>query len=182
MRLASLAIAALLLVPAVASAQDRREPSRPAPGAAGPVEPRINQLIIYGDDPCPPSTDNEINVCARLPEGDRYRIPPNLRDDPNDARRTAWANEATELSYVGRTGTDSCSTVGGGGFTGCMMQMINAARAERRNNDQINWDALIQQARDQRLGRIDAAARADEGDEHPNSRVIHESDPNAPQP
>ena len=95
-------------------------------------------------------------------------------------RNSAWANRAIELSYVGRTGTDSCSTVGGGGFTGCFTQMINAARAERTNNDQINWDALIEQARRQRLGQIDAAAREDEGDEHPNSGVIHQPDNSTP--
>jgi hypothetical protein len=137
--------------------------AQPAP-VQGPanVEPRINQLIIYGGDVCPPS---------RLPEGDRYRIPPNLRDDPNSARNQSWANRAVELSYVGRTGTDSCSTVGGGGFTGCFNQMITAARAERTGNDQINWDQLIAQARQQRLSTIDQQARDAEGDEHPNSGV-----------
>jgi hypothetical protein len=179
MRLALLAAAALFpAVPALAQGQ----PSAPPPGAAGPVEPRVNQLIIYGDDPCPPSTDDEINVCARLPEGDRYRIPENLRHDPNDARNGSWANRAIELSYVGRTGTDSCSTVGGGGFTGCMMQMINAARAERANSDQVNWNALIEEAREQRLGTIDQRARDAEENEHPNSRVIYNSgDDSGPQ-
>ena len=73
--------------PAVAAAQ---QPGVPVPeaAAAAPIypsaDPRVNQLIIYGDDPCPQSTNEEIIVCARLPENDRYRIPPNVRDDPND--------------------------------------------------------------------------------------------------
>ena len=29
---------------------------------------KVNQLIIYGDDPCPPSQGGEITVCARKPE------------------------------------------------------------------------------------------------------------------
>ncbi len=174
MRLARFAAVALLLTPVAAFAQDQGG-SAPPPGAAGPVQPRVNQLIIYGDDPCPRSTDDEIIVCARLPEDDRYRIPPNLRHDLNDARNGSWANRAIELSYVGRTGTDSCSTVGGGGFTGCMMQMINAARAERTSNDQVDWNALIEAARQQRLGTIDQRARETEEDEHPNSRVIYNS-------
>jgi hypothetical protein len=147
----------------------------------GPAdEPRVNQLIIYGSDQCPPSTDTEINVCARLPESDRYRIPPNLRGDPNSARNQAWTNRATELSYVGRTGTDSCSTVGAGGFTGCFTQMIRAAQAERRGGDQVNWDALIDQARQERLRTIDQRAQESDAEAHPNSGVIH--DPPTPDP
>src|SRR5256885_7741370 len=53
--------------------------------------------------------------CYRVPEAERYRIPPNLRDNPNDPRNQSWTNRATELAYVGRTGTQSCSTSGPGG-------------------------------------------------------------------
>jgi len=162
MRLAFLAIAAAsVAAPALA-----QQPGVPVPGAAqaaGPEDVRVNQLIIYGDDPCPQSNDREeITVCARLPEDDRFRVPPNLRDNPNDPANQSWSNRAIELSYVGRTGTDSCSTVGGGGFTGCMSQLINQARAERRDNDDINWARLIEEARQERLSRIDAEARAAE--------------------
>ena len=82
-----------------------------------------------------------INVCARLPEEDRFRVPPNLRDNPNDPASQAWAEPAIELSYVGRTGIDSCSTVGGGGFTGCFNQIVNQARAERRGSRRRQLDA-----------------------------------------
>jgi hypothetical protein len=140
--------------------------SAQTPDVQGPanVEPRVNQLIIYGDDPCPPSTDNEINVCARLPEADRYRIPPNLRNDPNDPRNRSWHDRAIELSYVGRTGTDSCSTVGGGGFTGCLNRVISEARAERTSGDQVNWNNLIEEARRQRAQRLNEAARQEEAE------------------
>ena len=132
-------------------------------GAAGPAnEPRVNQLIIYGSDACPPSTDSEIIVCARKPEGDRYRIPENLRNDPNDPRSDSWANRAIELSYVGRTGTESCSTVGPGGFTGCFNQIAREARADRATRDSVNWNRLIEEARRERLGKIDEQAAADE--------------------
>ena len=58
------AAATLVLVQAPAIAQ--------APGAAGPSnEPKVNQIYIYGDDPCPASTNDLINVCFRLPNGDR---------------------------------------------------------------------------------------------------------------
>ncbi len=49
-------------------------------------------MIVYGDDACPPSTDDTIVVCARKPEGERYRIPEVLRGDPNDPKNQAWAS------------------------------------------------------------------------------------------
>ena len=69
----------------------------PTAVAALPEDVRVNQLIIYGDDSCPASTDDQINVCAKLPESDRYRIPENLRtrDDPQS---NSWYNQAIELS------------------------------------------------------------------------------------
>lgn len=147
-----------------------QQPGVPVPGAAqtvsGPADVRVNQLIIYGDDPCPESQDpNEITVCARLPDGDRYRIPPNLRDNPDAPANNSWANRATELSYVGRTGTDSCSTVGGGGFTGCFNQIVSQARAERRaaGND-VNFTRMIEEARARRDARIQEQADAAEAE------------------
>lgn len=118
-------------------------------------QPRINQLIVYGDDPCPRSTSSEIVVCARKPANERFRIPENLRDLGSPQSR-AWSDKATELSYVGRNGTESCSPVGAGGMTGCLTQIINAAAAERENRDEVDWNRLIEQARQERLGQIDA--------------------------
>ena len=165
MRLPSILIAAA----AFAGAASAQQPGVPVPGAAqaqtaGPADVRVNQLIIYGDDPCPESADpNEITVCARLPDADRYRVPPSLRDNPNEPASNSWANRATELSYVGRTGTDSCSTVGGGGFTGCFNQLVSQARAERRaaGND-INFTRMIEEARARRDARIQEQAQAAE--------------------
>ena len=155
-------------VPVPEAAQAQSAPAGTAAPAAtqvaGPADVRVNQLIIYGDDPCPESTDpNEITVCARLPDSDRYRVPPSLRDNPNAPENNSWANRATELSYVGRTGTDSCSTVGGGGFTGCFNQIVNQARAERRaaGND-VNFTRMIEEARRRRDQRIQEQAQAAE--------------------
>jgi hypothetical protein len=147
-----------------------QQPGVAVPGAAeaaAPAEVRVNQLIIYGDDPCPQSEDpNEVTVCARLPDNDRYRVPPNLRNNPDDPASRAWAGRATELSYVGRTGTDSCSTVGGGGFTGCFNQIVSQARAERRaaGVGDVNWSRMAEEARAARAARIDAEAQAAEED------------------
>jgi len=155
-----IALAALL----TAGSALAQQPGVAVPGAAerhGPDDVRVNQLIIYGSDACPQSQDpNEVTVCARLPEDDRFRLPPNLRQNPNDP--ASQACRALELSYAGRTGTQSCSTVGGGGFTGCFNQMARQAVAERRNNDDVNWGRMIEEARQERLGRIDAEAAAEE--------------------
>jgi hypothetical protein len=125
---------------------------------------KVNQLIVYGSDPCPRSTD-EITVCARRPEADRYRIPGPLRQTEGP-ESNSWANRASELQYVGRNGIQSCSTVGPGGATGCLAQLINQARAERQNGDGTNWNALIEQARQERLGRIDADSEAIEREQN----------------
>ena len=176
---------ALLATAALAGQAFAQQPGVPVPEAAqaqpaaGPADVRVNQLIIYGDDPCPESTDpNEITVCARLPDSDRFRIPPNLRDNPNDPASNSWANRATELSYVGRTGTDSCSTVGGGGFTGCFNQLVSQARAERRAaGTDINWTRMVEEARARRNQRIEEEAQQAEEDAQRNEAAAP-----APQP
>ena len=90
----------------------------------------ISEIIVYGDDPCPRSTDDEVVVCARKPETERYRIPERLRETGPRQSRQAWANQARSLETVGRTGINSCSPVGPAGFTGCLEQVINQARRE----------------------------------------------------
>jgi hypothetical protein len=121
-------------------------------------------MIIYGNDACPPSTGDTIVVCARKPEGERYRIPEALRGDPNDPKNQAWAERATLLEVAGRSGIGSCSPVGPGGASGCFNQLVRDARADQRTSDGTNWNALIEQARRERLGKIDSAAEAEEAD------------------
>jgi hypothetical protein len=160
---------ALFLLPAFALAGPglAQQPGVPAPEAAQAAPTRnvddipVNQLIVYGDDACP-SNSEEITICVRLTEDDRYRIPENLRNDPNDPRNQSWTNRAIELSYVGRTGIGSCTPVGPGGTSGCFNQIVQQARAERAGAPNVNWERLIEQARQERLGQIDAAARAEE--------------------
>lgn len=148
MKLAITAGAALLAFVTPASAQ-------------GPADPKINQLIIYGNDPCPRSTDEVITVCARRGEDDRFRIPENLRTSDSPASN-AWANKAIELSYVGRSGIQSCTPDGPGGASGCFLQLANDYRAERGGRDSVNWNRLIEAARQDRLGKIDELAEEDE--------------------
>ncbi|HEX8365596.1 MAG TPA: hypothetical protein VF603_09980 [Allosphingosinicella sp.] len=100
---------------------------------AGPNQ-RVSQIIVYGDDPCPASNAEEIVVCARRPEDDRYRIPEPLRGNSQVSDNQSWAANARSLEYVGRGGIQSCSTVGPGGFTGCWAEMMRQAREDRRTN------------------------------------------------
>ncbi len=121
-----------------------------------PGDEKINQLIIYGDDKCPQSTGDEITVCARLPEDDRYRIPKSLRDDPNDPRKESWTNRAIAYEHVAASGTLSCSPVGSGGFTGCGFRNIDQAYAEKRTEPSVAFGRLIAAERRKRLAGIDA--------------------------
>ena len=168
MRTAFVALALLAPIPALA-----QQPGVPVPGAAEAAgELRVNQVIVYGDDPCAPSGDpNTLDICVRYSEDDRFRVPPNLRNNPNDPASQSWANRAIELSYVGRTGTESCSTVGGGGFTGCFNQIVQQAHAERTGSDDVNWARLIEEARQRRLSEIDARARTEEEEAQAQERA-----------
>ena len=91
----------------------------------------IRQVVVYGRDRCPRGNGDEIVICARRPESERYRIPRALRDRTPARGGTSWAARARSLEYVGRTGIQSCSTVGPGGHTGCWEEMMRAAREER---------------------------------------------------
>ena len=91
-------------------------------------------LDIFGNDKCPTNAaGEEIVVCARRPEAERYRIPKEFRQSSEIAPgNQSWANRAASLDSVGRTGTDSCSTTGPSGWTGCWAQQMRQARAEKR--------------------------------------------------
>lgn len=107
-----------------------------ATGLAVPAAPAlaqrraVSEVVVYGNDPCPRSSDNEVVVCARKPEADRYRIPPKYRPSGTRQQMDSWANRAKAIEYVGNTGTMSCSPVGPGGYTGCLSQEISRAKAE----------------------------------------------------
>lgn len=131
----------------------------PLGGAQAQERERINQVIVYGDDPCPASTSDEIVVCARKSENERFRIPEALRGNPNDPARDSWANRAERLEFVGRTGIGSCSPVGSGGASGCFAQLMRQAREElAMGADGTNWTQLVEAARRDRLSRIDEEA------------------------
>lgn len=121
---------------------------------------KINLVIVYGDDACPQSRGDDIVVCARKGEEERYRIPEPLRGDPNKPSNQAWGERVRSMEYVGRQGTESCSPVGGGGATGCFAQLSRLAKAERQQADNASWKDLVEAERARRLSTIDADSEA----------------------
>lgn len=94
----------------------------------------VAEIIVYGTDPCPRSTDDQVVVCARRPEGERYRIPEKYRPGGTRQQTDAWANKAKVIETVGATGINSCSPVGPGGYTGCLTRVIKEAREQRKQS------------------------------------------------
>ena len=117
----------------------------------------VRMSIVYGADAAPECPAGEICVVARLPEEDRFRIPPTLRfsDDPDN---NAWTNRVEKLEMIGDFGTMSCSTAGVGGFTGCTQQMLAAAYGDKAAGADVRFSELIASARADRLSQIDRTA------------------------
>ena len=105
-----------------------------APGAVSAEPPgKVIALVVYGDDPCPQGTGDEIVVCARRPESERYRIPKPIRENPSPQGGPGWASQVAEMERAGRAVIPgSCSANGSYGFTGCTAAMLERWLAERR--------------------------------------------------
>ena len=124
---------------------------------AAAQDEKVNQVIVFGDDPCPASTGDEITVCARKDESERYRIPEPLRGSQSP-QNDAWNNRVLAYETVGKTGIRSCSPVGSGGYLGCTQKMIDAAYAEKKESGDVKFGQLIAAERARRLSTIDAEA------------------------
>lgn len=98
-------------------------------------------LYIYGNDKCPTNANGEeIVVCVRKGEGERFRIPQELRELEITPENQAWAVRQESVLNAGDSGIGSCSAVGMGGATGCYGQRADVNRAERRarrNSEQV---------------------------------------------
>lgn len=97
---------------------------------------RSRTVQVFGDDPCPKADNpDEIIVCARRPEEERYRIPQALRAEERAAaiarQDQVGANRAALASgRASATGIGSCSAVGAGGIIGCTsgLDIVGGAR------------------------------------------------------
>ena len=164
-------------VPAMAQQQSGPVQDQAPTAAAGTTgSERVNLVIVYGDDACPQSAGSDIVVCARKGEEERFRIPEPLRGDPNKPSNQAWGERVRSMEYVGRTGTESCSATGPGGFTGCFNQLARLAKAERQAADNASWKDLVEAERARRLSTIDEDSKAIE------ARAVAEEKGQASQP
>lgn len=120
---------ATILMSAAAVALAGGYAALPAPAAA---QNSVAEIIVYGTDPCPRSTDDQVVVCARRPEAERYRIPERYRPSGPPQVSQSWAAKSKVLETVGDSGINSCSPVGPGGYTGCLTQVIRQAREQRK--------------------------------------------------
>src|SRR3954451_5418198 len=110
----------------------------PAPAAAQAQGSNVAEIIVYGNDPCPRSTEDQVVVCARRPETERYRIPEKYRPSGSRQETEAWARKSRVLETVGSTGINSCSPVGPAGYTGCLTQVIREAHEQRQQSNDDN--------------------------------------------
>lgn len=92
----------------------------------------IKRAVAQQECGPPDESNEEIVVCARRREQQRYRVgqefsPVELeRQPPNSVReRAKWIEE-------GDSGTGSCSSVGPGGWTGCMQKSWKKARQQKK--------------------------------------------------
>lgn len=131
-------------------------------GAAAPLaaqdNERVNVVMVYGEDSCPVSENDEIVVCTRFDEEERYRIPPDLRGNPDALSEQSWSNRVKSYELVGASGAMSCSPSGAGGFTGCTQQLVGNYWAERESSGSSQASRLVEQERERRLAELDQEA------------------------
>jgi hypothetical protein len=120
---------------------------------------RVNTVFVYGEDECEASNPEDVTICVRFDESERYRIPEALRQS-SDPDNEPWASRVRAYEAVGKSGPLSCSPVGAGGELGCTMKMIEAAYQERATGSDVRAGELIAAAREERLETIDAEAAA----------------------
>jgi hypothetical protein len=145
--------AAMLLLGMAAPVSARAQAGTAPAGGEG----RMNMVIVYGNDACPESKGDEITVCARKGEGERYRIPEPLRGSASP-QNEAWTNRVLAYESVGASGTQSCSATGPGGWTGCASKFINNAYAEKKQTTDVHFSDMIAKEREKRAAVVDATA------------------------
>ena len=145
------AMAAQVAQPGIAQESAQQSPSE-----------KINQLIIYGEDPCPASSDGSITVCARKEEAERFRIPALLRGEPNAAVNQSWSERVKAYETVGAAGVNSCSPVGVSGASGCVTKLVNRAYAEKKQSSDVQFGKLIEAERAKRMQSIDSDTAAEQ--------------------
>lgn len=145
--IAGLMLAAIALPLAAQAKPPATAPATNTPPAAtaDASDSRTISVVVYGDDPCPAGKGDEIVVCAREPEGERYRIPKRFRGKKVEAAPgNAWGNKVRSTEDASRMAAglpNTCSAVGSGGQTGCFAQFQTQSRLERQQQKQEQADS-----------------------------------------
>jgi hypothetical protein len=126
LRLASAFVALGLSIPGLADSS--------VEGAADIAESpkQTIDLIVYGDDTCPQGEGDEIVVCARQPESERYRIPKKLRDRSPLSGSESWTSRITDIEDTQRDSLPTHCGVVTVVSAGCFSKIMRLWRAERR--------------------------------------------------
>lgn len=140
MAIVGFAFGLLLAALAVPLAARAEAPPIPTPT---PEKPTVS-ILVYGDDPCPAAKGDEIVVCSRQPESERYRIPKRFRGKKESvAGNNAWSNKVSADDAASRTAAgvpNSCSAVGTGGQSGCYSQFLQQQSQLRQQQKQDSPD------------------------------------------
>jgi hypothetical protein len=94
--------------------------------AATPAHAQERVLQIFGKDKCPANT-----ICVTAPEGDRYRIPKDLRAPSNAPDAKSWAVRSQSTISTGSTAPSACQSASNS-WTGCFNQEMRRAREEAK--------------------------------------------------
>lgn len=128
-----IALVSVTLIPVPALAEAAADP------VLSEAPHKVIALVVYGDDPCPMGEGEEIIVCARKPESERYRIPKALRDKLKPADGPGWVGQVANMEAAGRAvQPNSCSVNGSYGFTGCTAEMLRRWFAEKRMDERVS--------------------------------------------
>ena len=99
-----------------------------------PTPPNFSDVLNTAISNCKQPADGAIIVCGkRAPSDGPFRLPPAVRDPGFDVNGAvdSVARERHKLMEEGAAGTGSCSTVGPGGWTGCLVRDWERADQQR---------------------------------------------------
>lgn len=122
----------LLLIPLIASSALGVATLTSGPAHAQQADRIID---IYGTDRCPASNGQQIVVCRKHPETDRFRIPKDLRDQEREPQAAGGnVGAVSAVNTTGQTGVqiNSCNSIGAGVNVGCTKQGLDAWKAQQR--------------------------------------------------
>lgn len=99
-------------------------------------QPRQRYVTVFGNDECPKPGPDEVIVCARLPDEQRFRIPAQVRTSTNrvspfETNRSLLLGDRTTNGGGAGSAIGSCSAIGPSGHVGCTLNQVDAWAKDR---------------------------------------------------